>query len=286
MPLSEEQQARIAANKKRALELKEEASIEKQHLRQKLEDSPKCEKCSSMSIDPKYLEVFMVAVCRECGSKDDNYALLNKSNAKDEYLLSDDTMSFLKYFEKSNPMKAGWAPMKLYLTKQVREASMKRWGDEKALENEKNKRAKEKSKRDVLKLQETASSLAGGAGSSIPAAARCGGGFELEGDEASGVIFNKMVAGIDETVFGSTTNADDASPKPRKKQKLTFSTYNQAVVEQRDAKGLRLIAKADAKDSKKGGGAKCIAKGDKAKKQSKGGGNKALQAMINSIRGS
>ncbi len=289
MPLSEEQKARIAANKKRALELKEEAEVE----RTRLEEKPKCEKCGSLEVHGQYMEAFMIAVCKECGQKDDNYALLNKGTAKEEYLLSDDTLNFLKHLTKNNPMKCGWAPMKLYLTKQVREASMKRWGDEEGLQKEKEKRAEQKSQRDLDKLRATAADLASGtvtavaaAASSDPASTR--GGFELGGDEASGAIFTKMLHGLDKGIFEPKDIGEEeeegASPcNPRKKkQKTSFATYNQAVVEQQDASGMKLIAKADAK----GGVGKSKPVGAGAKKPKGAGGNKALQAMINSIRGS
>ena len=290
--MSEEQKARIAANRKRALELKEEAEAEQARLQEK----PKCEKCGSLEVHEQFLEAFMVAVCRECGKKDDNYALLNKGTAKEEYLLSDDTLNFLKHLTKNNPMKCGWAPMKLYLTKQVREASIKRWGDEEGLQKERDRRAEQKSQRDLEKLRETAVDLASGARTAVAAAASSdptaamGGGFELEGDEASGAIFGKMVAGIDQDMFDKKEGASPLSSKPRKKQKTTFATYNQAVVEQQDTSGMRLVAKADAKAGSKsklvgayGGGSGA---GKKNKAKPKAGGNKALQAMINSIRGS
>ena len=75
MPLSEEQKARIAANRKRALELKEEAEAEQARLQEK----PKCEICGSLEVHEQFLEAFMVAVCRECGRRTTT-TLLNKDS--------------------------------------------------------------------------------------------------------------------------------------------------------------------------------------------------------------
>lgn len=308
--LSEQQKARIAANRKRALELREEA----ERLKREREAGPKCEKCGSdENIVQSYIDTFQVVVCVECGRKDEMYALINKTTAKEEYLVTDDTLNFLKHTTKNNPMKAGWAPMKLYLTKVVLEASMKRWGDKDALEDEKERRALQKTMREKEKVRDVAQSIssevntvAAASGADPASKGAVLGGFEIEGDEKSGAIFNKMIEGIDETMKDSTKIHSPSSSKAgdsgttssaapekstKKKAKLAFQTYNQAVMDQQDEKGLRLLAKAE---SRGGGGKKCPQGAGPAEmsllsKKKRGGAKPAganpLAAMIKSIRG-
>lgn len=310
--LTDQQRARIEANRKRALELREE----NERLKKAKLELPKCEKCGTdEGIVQSYMDTFEVVVCLQCGRKDEMYQLINKTTAKEEYLLTDDTLNFLKYTTKNNPMKAGWAPMKLYLTKLVHEASMKRWGDQDNLMDEKERRALQKTLREKEKVQDVAQSIssdvntvAGALSEADPAStSKMLGGFEMEGDKQSGAIFNKMIVGIDETMKesakekasspspskGSDEMAGLTSDKSKKKGKITFQTYNQAVMDQQDEKGLRLLAKAESR----GGGGKRGAPGginkvdvpivaaNKKKKGSKGGGPNPLAAMIKSIRG-
>lgn len=307
--LTEQQRARIEANRKRALELREE----NERIKKAKSELPKCEKCGTdEGIVQSYMDTFQIVVCNQCGRKDEMYQLINKTTAKEEYLVTDDTLNFLKYATKNNPMKAGWAPMKLYLTKLVHEASMKRWGDQDKLMDEKERRSLQKTLREKEKVKEVAQSIstdvntvAKALSEADPAAvSKVLGGFEMEGDEQSGAIFNKMIDGIDETMKEATKKnssspskgGDDdtisASNKPKKKGKLTFQTYNQAVMDQQDEKGLRLLAKAE---SRGGGGKKGASVGatkidvpiatTKKKKGSKATGPNPLAAMIKSIRG-
>ena len=204
-------------------------------------------------------------------------------------------------------MKDGWAPMKLYLTKAVFEASMKRWGDRDKLEDEKERRTSQKIMREKERIQNVAQSISSdvntvaAAFTADPASGSVLGGFELGGDERSGAIFNKMIEGIDETMMQSTKNLPPSPPgardshvsdvsidPPRKKKaKIVFQTYNQAVIDQQDKEGMRLLAKAESRGS---GGKNCkketalLAARGFAVKKKKGNAN-PLAAMIKSIRG-
>jgi hypothetical protein len=52
--------------------------------------SKKCRECGSLEIDWQWEEVFKCAVCSRCKEKfPDRYSLLTKTEAKDDYLLTD-----------------------------------------------------------------------------------------------------------------------------------------------------------------------------------------------------
>ncbi len=67
---------------------------------------------------------------------ENDYDLINKSDIAAQYLLPDDSISLLKYIEKPNPINTRYKPMKLYLRKQARIKSYKRWVDEEGLNAE------------------------------------------------------------------------------------------------------------------------------------------------------
>lgn len=45
--------------------------------------------------------------------------LISKSNAKQQYLVSDNDLLSLKWLERNNPQRASWTSMKLYLEREV-----------------------------------------------------------------------------------------------------------------------------------------------------------------------
>ena len=67
---------------------------------------------------------------------ENDYDLMNKSDIAAQYLLPDDSISLLKFIEKPNPINTRYKPMKLYLRKQARIKSYKRWVDEEGLNTE------------------------------------------------------------------------------------------------------------------------------------------------------
>lgn len=67
---------------------------------------------------------------------ENDYDLINKSDIVAQYLLPDDSISLLKFIEKPNPINTRYKPMKLYLRKQARIKSYKRWVDEEGLNAE------------------------------------------------------------------------------------------------------------------------------------------------------
>jgi len=45
--------------------------------------------------------------------------LISKSNAKQQYLVSDNDLLPLRWLERNNPQRASWTSMKLYLEREV-----------------------------------------------------------------------------------------------------------------------------------------------------------------------
>mmetsp|Transcript_17059 Transcript_17059/g.48736 ORF Transcript_17059/g.48736 Transcript_17059/m.48736 type:complete len:472 (-) Transcript_17059:1440-2855(-) len=103
-----------------------------------------CQDCGTVSLDQQMLSVYDEAICRACKNENLDFKVLTKSKAKEEFLITDDDMRKLPFVETSNPRRSGWTRMKLYVTKQVRSLSMKRWGTPEGLEAERERRAVER----------------------------------------------------------------------------------------------------------------------------------------------
>ncbi|KAI4135214.1 MAG: hypothetical protein LQ347_000853 [Umbilicaria vellea] len=118
----------------------------------KKDENKVCRECGSMELDWKWEEIFGCAVCNACKEKvPEKYSLLTKTEAKEDYLLTDPELKddeLLPHLERPNPHKATWNNMMLYLRYQVEEyAFTKKWGSAEALDKEFAKRETEKKKR-------------------------------------------------------------------------------------------------------------------------------------------
>ncbi|CAM9753888.1 unnamed protein product [Chrysoparadoxa australica] len=167
--LTPEQLERIERNRQDALRrlaekkrLREErAGVEKEKEREGKkqknvgeEEELACESCGSINdnqpvgttfcLDKSYWEAFGVHVCKNCKSSKDEYKLISKKQAKEDYLLPDGDINVLKYIEKENPHHQGFSRMKLYLRSQAHYRSMLRWGTEAKLDDEKQRREAQK----------------------------------------------------------------------------------------------------------------------------------------------
>ncbi|EHL03023.1 putative DNA repair protein RAD14 [Glarea lozoyensis 74030] len=112
-----------------------------------------------MEIDHVWLEVFGVAVCGKCKEKlPERYSLLTKTEAKDDYLLTDPELKdaeLLPHLNKPNPHKSHWHDMMLFLRFQVEEyAFSTKWGSAAALDAEFERREEEKKVRKEKKFKE------------------------------------------------------------------------------------------------------------------------------------
>ncbi|KAL1957114.1 hypothetical protein VTO42DRAFT_6372 [Malbranchea cinnamomea] len=117
------------------------------------ERQKKCRECGSLEIDWKWEEIFRCAVCSLCKEKyPEKYSLLTKTEAKEDYLLTDSELKdeeLLPHMEKPNPHKATWNNMMLFLRYQVEEYAFsdKKWGSPEALDAEFERRENEKKRR-------------------------------------------------------------------------------------------------------------------------------------------
>ncbi|MCJ1355550.1 MAG: hypothetical protein MMC33_005542 [Icmadophila ericetorum] len=118
----------------------------------KTEKNKVCRECQSLEIDWKWDEIFKCSICNSCKDKfPDKYSLLTKTEAKEDYLLTDPELKdeeLLPHLERPNPHKSTWNNMMLYLRYQVEEyAIQKKWGSEEALDEAFEKRESDKKKR-------------------------------------------------------------------------------------------------------------------------------------------
>lgn len=108
----------------------------------KSKEQRRCRECNTTDIDWKWADTFGVSVCNACKDKDpDKYSLLTKTEAKEDYLLTDPELrdeELLPHLEKANPHSSTWNNMMLFLRCQVEEYafSEKKWGSPEALDRE------------------------------------------------------------------------------------------------------------------------------------------------------
>ncbi|KAI9807632.1 MAG: hypothetical protein M1825_005573 [Sarcosagium campestre] len=125
----------------------------------KREEHPECRECGSMEIDWKWHEVFGCRVCSRCKEKyPDRYSLLTKTEAREDYLLTDPELKdpeLLPHLDRPNPHKSTWNNMMLYLRYQVEEYafSPRKWGSAEALDEQFSKREADKKKRKEEKFR-------------------------------------------------------------------------------------------------------------------------------------
>lgn len=125
----------------------------------KREGTRACQECGALEIDWKWEEVFSCRVCSTCKEKlPDKYSLLTKTEAREDYLLTDPELKdpdLLPHLDRPNPHKATWNNMQLYLRYQVEEYafSSKKWGSPEKLDEEFAKREAEKKRRKEEKFK-------------------------------------------------------------------------------------------------------------------------------------
>lgn len=120
-----------------------------------------CEACESITaIDPEFYDNFRVLVCFSCKDTDTLYTIVTKTQARNEFLLTDEELAdsvLLPSISRKNPHNPRWADMKLYLKKQVRDFAIEKHGSEEALKealsNRNEVRTDRKSKQFLKKLK-------------------------------------------------------------------------------------------------------------------------------------
>lgn len=151
----------------------------------------KCRECGSLEIDWQWDEVLHTPVCATCKEKfPDKYSLLTKTEAKEDYLLTDPELrdvDLLPHLKKPNPHKSTWNDMMLYLRYQVEEYafSPRKWGSAEALDAEFERRQKETKDRKEKKFKNKLNELKKRTRVDAYKRARGGGGGEF-GDVIGG----------------------------------------------------------------------------------------------------
>lgn len=126
----------------------------------------KCDECLSVApVDLDFYEKFGVLVCFSCKESNLLYELITKTQARNEYLLTDEELadsSLIPSFSRKNPHNPRWADMKLYLRLQIRNFSINKYGSEEAikeaLSTRNENRTDRKSKQFLKKLSGNSSS--------------------------------------------------------------------------------------------------------------------------------
>ncbi|EXX53442.1 DNA repair protein [Rhizophagus irregularis DAOM 181602=DAOM 197198] len=120
-------------------------------------ENQKCKECNSVELDNLFRKTFKVNVCKNCKEKyPEKYSLITKSEAKEDYLLTDPELrdvEILPHLSKPNPHKATWNNMMLYLREQVEEFAFKKWGGEEGLDEEYERRVSLKKKKKDKKFK-------------------------------------------------------------------------------------------------------------------------------------
>ncbi|KAF2142770.1 uncharacterized protein K452DRAFT_326049 [Aplosporella prunicola CBS 121167] len=120
--------------------------------------TPKCVECASPEIDWAWADVFSMRVCHACKeSLPEKYSLLTKTEAREDYLLTDSELrdaSLLPRLERPNPHKASFHSMQLFLRCQVEEYafSARKWGSAEALDEEFERRQVQRKERKEKKF--------------------------------------------------------------------------------------------------------------------------------------
>lgn len=111
--------------------------------------APKCMECHvNIEMDPILHSVFKLQVCKSCARElQDKYALLTKTECKEDYFLTDPELEDVKLFhrlEKPNPHSGTFARMQLFVRCEVEEFAYKKWGGPDGLDLEWQRREETK----------------------------------------------------------------------------------------------------------------------------------------------
>lgn len=172
------------------------------------ENTKRCRECGLLEIDWKWLDVFNLAVCNGCKDKyPDKYSLLTKTEAKDDYLLTDPELkdeSLLPHLERPNPHKSNWHNMHLFLRCQVEEYafSEKRWGSAEALDAEFERRQADTKRRKENKFKAKLADLKKRTKVEAYQRARKGGGQTFGDDLSDGKHVHEFGQAVDNPETG------------------------------------------------------------------------------------
>ena len=110
-----------------------------QQLKQRLHS--RCTECASGVPCTDLYAAYGIYVCGACRK---DLKLISKSNAKQQYLLTDSDLRSLKWMERKNPQRSSWTAMKLYLESDVERVSYGKYGGREGVEGEARRRVGKK----------------------------------------------------------------------------------------------------------------------------------------------
>ncbi|KAI9220037.1 DNA binding domain-containing protein [Blastocladiella britannica] len=120
--------------------------------------APTCVECKSTDLDMRYIEHYDVRVCWKCKEAvPEKYALLTKTEARVDYLLTDEELRATDYFpkvwRKQNPRKNTYNDMYLYLRMHVEAFAIQKWGSLDAMDQAFARREEQKGERKELRAR-------------------------------------------------------------------------------------------------------------------------------------
>ncbi|MBW0467615.1 hypothetical protein O181_007330 [Austropuccinia psidii MF-1] len=122
--------------------------------------NPRCNVCGKIELDFQIFQVFGVPVCLKCRNEyPERFSLLTKTECKEDYLLTDPELKdseLLPHLLKPNPHQSTYSNMMLFLREQVEAYAFsdKKWGSPEALDEEFQRREKEKRRKKNKKFED------------------------------------------------------------------------------------------------------------------------------------
>ncbi|AET37875.1 DNA repair protein RAD14 Ecym_2122 [Eremothecium cymbalariae DBVPG len=103
--------------------------------------APKCTECQiNIEMDPIMKDIFHLKVCKTCvKAHPEKFSLLTKTECKEDYFLTDPELNDTSLFdrlEKPNPHSGTFARMQLFVRCKIEEFAFNKWGGERGLDEE------------------------------------------------------------------------------------------------------------------------------------------------------
>lgn len=130
-----------------------------------ISEAPKCIECNiNIEMDPILHDIFKLQVCKSCAKEHpEKYSLLTKTECKEDYFLTDPELADPELFhklEKPNPHSGTFARMQLFVRCEIEKFAFEKWGGEKGLDEEwqrresgKTQRREKKYEKEMLKMR-------------------------------------------------------------------------------------------------------------------------------------
>mmetsp|Transcript_25953 Transcript_25953/g.36571 ORF Transcript_25953/g.36571 Transcript_25953/m.36571 type:complete len:166 (-) Transcript_25953:55-552(-) len=162
MALTEEQKEQIRKNRERAMELqkkrKQALLLEEEKKKTKSngdENKTKRQKIIStekQEIDKQHTEKEESEELEDWEIEASPY--VSKKEAQSMYCLPEGTLAVCSFIEKANPRNKGFAPMKLYERKDIRQRAHRRFGGVEGLQKERKQREEKRFRKDLERTKD------------------------------------------------------------------------------------------------------------------------------------